>query len=127
MSHLTLFFILMLDNVNVFFTTMFFIALFSFIFLIIWTIVYHSDNISTCYENNEGELKTYSILQRSCKISCVIFFVCLFLMSFIPSTKQAAIIYVVPKIINNKQVQALPPKLLNIVDKYFDNKLEGDL
>ena len=127
MSHLTLFFILMLDNVNVFFTTMFFIALFSFIFLIIWTIVYHSDNISTGYENSEGELKTYSILQRSCKISCVIFFVCLFLMSFIPSTKQAAIIYVVPKIINNKQVQALPPKLLNIVDKYFDNKLEGDL
>ena len=35
---------------------------------------------------------------------------------FIPSTKEMAAIYVIPKIVNNAQVQQLPDNLLNLVN-----------
>jgi len=38
----------------------------------------------------------------------------------IPTTKQACIIYVLPKIANNEQIQQIPQKLLDIGNKALD-------
>ncbi len=46
----------------------------------------------------------------------VAFTVCLLVLMFVPTTKQAAAIYLLPKIVNNNQVQHIPEnfaKLLN--------------
>ena len=40
--------------------------------------------------------------------------------AFTPTTKQACIIYVLPKIANNEQVQQVPQKLLDIANRQLD-------
>lgn len=39
---------------------------------------------------------------------------------FIPSTKQMALILVVPKIVNNTEVQALPNKIVELANDWID-------
>ncbi len=43
---------------------------------------------------------------------------------FIPTTKQMAAIIVVPKIINNKQVQEIPEKLMGLCDAWIKEKTD---
>ena len=38
----------------------------------------------------------------------------------LPSTKEMAVIYVLPKIINNKQVQEIPKKFLKLADDWIE-------
>lgn len=42
------------------------------------------------------------------------------LRTFIPSTKEMAIIYVVPKIVNNKEIQQIPSKMIKLASDWID-------
>ena len=43
---------------------------------------------------------------------------------FLPTTKQACAIYVIPKIANNEQVQQIPDKVLEYGNKWLDEQLK---
>jgi len=43
-----------------------------------------------------------------------------------PSSKQMAVIYIVPKIVNNQTVQQLPSHLMKLLDKYVEDLLKDD-
>jgi len=43
---------------------------------------------------------------------------------FMPTTKQACVIYLLPKVSNNEQVQQIPDKLLTIMNKKLDEWVE---
>ncbi len=53
-----------------------------------------------------------------------LFLFALSLAVFTPNTKQMAAIIVVPKIINNKQVQEIPEKLMGLCDAWIEDKTE---
>lgn len=53
------------------------------------------------------------------------FVIAIFLIIMIPDTKQAAVIYCLPKIVNNEQVQKIPEKLLDLSNTWLDEKIEG--
>lgn len=57
---------------------------------------------------------------RGSIISFIFAFIFISLTCMIPSTKQMAIIYVVPKIVNNKQVQEIPKKMLELSTEWLD-------
>jgi hypothetical protein len=44
-----------------------------------------------------------------------------------PTTKQAAVIWLLPKVVNNEQVQAIPHKALRLLNKQMDEWLEDNL
>jgi hypothetical protein len=44
---------------------------------------------------------------------------------FIPTTKEAIAIIVIPKIVNNERVQQLPPKMLDLVDEWIEELRPG--
>lgn len=39
---------------------------------------------------------------------------------FVPTTKQACAILIIPKIVNNEQLQEIPQKLLGLADEWVD-------
>ena len=46
-------------------------------------------------------------------------------MVLIPTTKQAAAIYFVPKVINNKQVCKMPDKLVTLANDWMDEQIKS--
>jgi len=62
--------------------------------------------------------------KQKCKRCCfwitIIFAIAAMGATFIPKTKQAVLIYVIPKIVNNEQIQQIPDKLLEIANKQLD-------
>jgi hypothetical protein len=44
----------------------------------------------------------------------------------IPTSKQMAVIYIVPKIVNNQTVQQLPSHLMKLLDDYIENLIKDD-
>jgi hypothetical protein len=49
--------------------------------------------------------------------------VVLLLTVMIPSTKQAAVIYCLPKIVNNEQVQKIPDNLLKLTNSWINDQI----
>lgn len=73
---------------------------------------------SVSYQTDSERIVTWGkILKGYCPVLAVVF---MFIAIFLPSTKQAAIIYVLPKIANNEQVQQIPQKLLDVANKQLD-------
>lgn len=54
------------------------------------------------------------------KTAILIFFVSLFFAVFTPTTKEFAVIYLLPKIVNNTKVQQMPNKALAVLNKKLD-------
>ena len=50
-----------------------------------------------------------------------------FLAAVTPTTKQAAVIWLLPKVVNNEQVQAVPEKALRLLNQQMDQWLEDNL
>ena len=48
-----------------------------------------------------------------------------FLYVAFPTTKQAAAIYFVPKVINNKQIQKMPNKLVELANSWMDEQINS--
>lgn len=112
MSAMSIYWLLKLDDIQTIFC---FIALIMFIISVI------------CFVDagmkNDDENPDKKSIQKSVNRGFV--FISLSLFSFIcykmtPSTKQMAIIYVTPKIINNEKVQQIPSKILNLTNDWLD-------
>jgi hypothetical protein len=69
-------------------------------------------------------LKTWKPYLKNAWIGTVIFAI---LCVATPTTKQAAVIWLLPKIVNNEQVQAVPEKALKLLNKQMDEWLEENL
>lgn len=44
---------------------------------------------------------------------------------FIPTTKEVAAIYMIPKIVNNEKIQKLPDNAVNFLNKKFEEWIDG--
>lgn len=92
MSPFEVYCILMLDNIRVLSVSIFLISIFALI-VIEWL-------------KSEG---TLTLLGKKIYITTIFtFFVFLFLCTLIPTTNQAFVIYALPKIANNENIQKLP-------------------
>lgn len=58
------------------------------------------------------------------KPATITFVICIFLITIIPSKREALAIYIIPKIINNQQVHELPINALNYLNVFFKKELE---
>jgi len=47
--------------------------------------------------------------------------------SLMPTTRQMAIIYVVPKVANNKDIQKVPANVLTFINKYLEESIGDEL
>lgn len=54
------------------------------------------------------------------KLSLCLLIPSLLVSVFVPTSKEAAAIYLIPKIANNEKVQAIPSKLLTLADEWMD-------
>ena len=80
--------------------------------------------------NNPSEEDDHIAATRIFKWSLPVFIFGIFTLSFVPSTKEAAAIWAIPKVINNPQVQSIGTNTLNIAEigiKYFRDKIENKL
>jgi magnesium-transporting ATPase (P-type) len=62
----------------------------------------------------QESIDPFKKLKKFWLTSITVVAVCALLGTFIPTTKQMAAIIVVPKIVNNEQVQQMPDKVLNL-------------
>jgi hypothetical protein len=62
----------------------------------------------------QESIDPFKKLKKFWLTSVTIVSVCALIGTFIPTTKQMAAIIVVPKIVNNEQVQQMPDKVLNL-------------
>jgi len=78
------------------------------------------------HEDDEAFLKNilpklFKIYKRVSIVTITI--VCLAIL--VPTTKQMAAIYFVPKVINNKQVQKMPNKLVVLANSWMDEQIKS--
>jgi hypothetical protein len=71
-------------------------------------------------EEREREKRSYDYIKRLFKISGIVTIAAAILLTFIPTTKDIALIYVVPAVTKNEQVQKLPDNLM----KFLNAKME---
>lgn len=82
---------------------------------IVWAIAILSDEVQTV------------VRYRFFPILCaIILSLSTFLTMLAPSSKQMAVIYIVPKIVNNQTVQQLPSHLMKLLDSYIENLMKDD-
>jgi hypothetical protein len=77
----------------------------------------------------EIENKNYPMnkLNSIKKILVSVTIVVLLIMAFAPSSKQAALIYLFPKIVNNEKINHIPDKILDLVNKQLDEWTKENL
>lgn len=110
MSGWTVYLITRLDSINFMLT---FIFAMSFIVSVISAVMFL---ISVSNEDEVGIKAAKSVIKTSIIVCVISMFMC----SFIPDMKEAAAIYVIPKITQNEKIQELPYDL----HKLFEAKLE---
>ena len=114
-----MYWLLKLDDIINISLAMFVLALFGFVVCFTWTIMFKGDEY---YEDEYKKFKT----GRNILFWFVLFFGSIVM--FLPSTKQMAAIYVVPALTNNKRVQNIGNKtldvsegLLKLTEQYIQN------
>ncbi len=82
---------------------------------IIWGIATISDNIHAV------------VRYRFFTIICAILLTFSTILTMLaPSSKQMAVIYIIPKIVNNQTVRELPSHLMKLLDRYIEDTLKDD-
>jgi len=120
MSEWLLYFILKLDGVNVFFGTLLAFSLTAILVYILLRIC-----ISTPWndETERGEDRVLwvkkckdnlKLICRYLRWSIPALIVSIFFLTALPTTNQMVLIYVIPKVVNNEHVQALPNEALRL-------------
>lgn len=87
----------------------------------IGTFIYHLEAESYRPSKNLKKWKPYL---KKAWIGAVIFAL---LAILTPTTKQGAVIWLLPKIVNNEQVQEVPEKALSLLNQQMDQWLEDNL
>lgn len=91
--------------------------------LVLWVVPYSSEQERTSTEIQKLKVQCKNIRRPIFKILLCTFIVWLPLRlasTLLPTTKEMAIIYVVPKIINNEIVSKIPDKLLNLSSEWIE-------
>jgi hypothetical protein len=107
MSHLFVYLILILDVIKGFFSAIA-VAGFSLI-------------LFDSYKEGSGSMNE---LIKNVKKFAWVPILSFLIFTFLPSTKQAVIIYIIPKITENRSIQDLPKKLIKVIDKYLDEEIK---
>lgn len=121
MSKGLVYLILMMNNFKTILGCILFLCFFYNILYLFYLI--DSDN-----EKKEGnEEKHNKNIYLYLKKSIIYLIIFILSMGFIPSTKQAAVIYIVPKITNNKEISELPSNILKLFNEEIKDLIEkGD-
>lgn len=76
--------------------------------------------ISDDYGDMKITIKTWNIVKKVLFWAIILFTVGVCM----PTTEQAAIIYFVPKVLNNKQIQQMPNKLVTLANEWMDEQIK---
>ena len=120
MSMWFVYFLIKLDSLgNLFTATTIFIGLVLFVSGIVW--VWCSEQPTTA-----GEEKTRKFVEKHImkKFYAILFVFFLTLTTLLPTTKQAIVIYALPKIANNEQVKELPSNAVKLINEKMKQWLE---
>lgn len=121
----SIYWITRLDSLNCFFASSGVVLLILFIAFVSWIWPLHIDNTIN-YDEEESQEK-YKRYKRSMIWGISIGVLFLFISVFIPTTKEFAAIYLIPKIANNEQITKIPDnaaKLLNTkLEQWIDETL----
>ena len=95
------------------------------IFLIIGTIISSIARVANQEEIKEDENKDWMDINKiALRIILFVSIPMILIKMFLPTTAQAAIIFLAPKIMNNEQVQQLPVNLLELTNDWIKKKIE---
>ena len=111
MSALTLYFLVMLDHIQVFFIVM---CVLGWIYIVVSAVL-----IPVTIDCEASEEIT-NFFKKSVKLGIPFIIVWTFITTMIPSTKQVAFIYIVSSLSQNKIVQDIGQKSLQIPDQALD-------
>lgn len=122
----TVYLICMLDSAKAFFGSIgvvLILASISFGIALVVTIFEESDS-SVRIEDREAAKNRRPFLAKATPISIFLCTLMFTLSSFLPSTKQAIAIYTIPKITQNKQIENISEKSLDLVEEKLNSYLE---
>ena len=126
MSSWLIYWVLMLDGIKAFFA--FFGVLGTaagaglLLFLFVNHIIYNANKNgieSGAIQEAKNALFRYQSVVKLWPMA-IVGFLLLIIAILIPNTNQMALIYVIPKVSNNEQVQQIPDKLLGLANKQLD-------
>ncbi len=83
--------------------------------------------IASCEAMNKDDAEAeiaHKFLKRPMYIISTLFVFFIFLVVALPTTKQMAAIIVVPKIVNNEQIQEIPENLLELCNEWTKDKIK---
>jgi len=89
----------------------------SIVGVIVWAIAVTPPK---CHGDDEAKTIAKCVL----KFALPIFFVGLLIVTFIPNTKEIAAIYLIPKIVNNEEVKAVPDNALKLLNLKMEEWIE---
>lgn len=111
MSGLTLYFLLKLTAIGL---TLIWLGAVLLMLQVVFMVV------SACYAGSSGE-DWWPIYKKFRPVFNIIFGVILIIFGvMVPSTKQAAVIYVVPKVANSQIMEKIPQKILLLSEEWFE-------
>ena len=121
MSMFTLYLIMMLDSIGI---TLTLASILAGLLCFVCTMFYFSIDIAGYYGVNlENKLAQRDKAGKAAKRLGILFCVVSAINTFIPSTKDAAIIVVVPAIVNNEKLQAEASELYGMAKQALKDKL----
>ena len=78
----------------------------------------------TFYTDRKADMESFNFIRPWVKRLGICFGVALFLFTTVPNTTQMAVIYCLPKIVNNEQVQKIPNKVLDLANNWIDETIK---
>lgn len=114
MNSLTIYFILMLDNIS---TTLVTFTVFSAIIIVILILVV------ALQDYDDDRTRLWKTLKLPIILTGIFCFICSLCATLVPNSKQMAVILVVPKIINvietNEEIKKLPDNVLKLANDWI--------
>lgn len=115
LSPWTLYFIFQLDSFNHALAWVFSISIITFIAL--W--IFYGFQFPITSKSEQDRVDNFK-KNQPWKGPLVVATVLLFLGALLPSTKTALMIWGIPQVVNNEQVQQLPDKFIRLLNSYLD-------
>ena len=114
MTESMVYWIAILDNLRI---VLWILGLFLLIFTVILTYTICEEME---YRSDDDEKTILSWIKFLLIPSVLLSFLVLVALAFIPNTKQATAIYIIPQISNNEQFKQIPDKLLDLGNSWLD-------
>lgn len=109
-----------MDSLNDFFSIFGIGALVFFLGLLSWIGPMIMDGIY----NSDKKERYWSLYKKSMIWGVSVGVLFTFISLFIPTTKEVAAIYIIPKIVNNEQVQKMPDNAMKLLNAKFDQWID---